>query len=193
MPDTLLLLSGGLDSVVLAETLRREGRLCAVVHFVYPHPAQAYERRAVHRLASRWHSAGDATPLRILLLNLSASELSAGIGTKGPRIVPARNLALLAMAANMAPSFGASRLAFGATREDVSSYPDCRPGYFETLNQLLAPFAVEVVAPFASRSRHQIAEMASHFGLMRDDWWSCYEPKAGAPCRACDSCRQGMP
>jgi 7-cyano-7-deazaguanine synthase in queuosine biosynthesis len=193
MADTLLLLSGGLDSVVLAETLRATGRLRAAVHFVYPHPAQSHERRAVHRLALRWHTAGDTTPVREVLLNLHASELATGAGTKGPRIVPARNLALLAMAANMAPGLGATRLAFGATREDLASYADCRLGYFQTLNQLLAPFEVEVAAPFIDYSRSQIAEMAAGFGLDRGDWWSCYEPTAGQPCGSCDSCRQGAP
>jgi 7-cyano-7-deazaguanine synthase len=193
MADTLLLLSGGLDSVVLAETLRAQGRLRAAVHFVYPHPAQSYERRTVHRLVRRWHLAGDATPVKEFLLNLRASELATGAGTKGPRVVPARNLALLAMAANMAPGLGATRLAFGATREDLDSYADCRPGYFETLNQLLAPFDVEVVAPFLDYGREQIAQMAAGFGLSGEDWWSCYEPVNGRACGFCDSCRQGAP
>jgi 7-cyano-7-deazaguanine synthase len=190
MRDTLLLLSGGLDSVVLAEQLRQAGRLVAAVHFVYPHPAQFAERRVVQRLSTRWHRQRAAVRVIEEPLHLRAFELAIGIGVAGTRLVPARNLAMLAMAANMAPSLGATRIVFGATAEDASGYPDCRADYVAAVSRLLEPFGVTVDAPFALVRRDEIRAMATGFGLDADDSWSCYQPLDGEPCGTCNSCRQ---
>lgn len=189
-PDTLVCLSGGLDSIVLVECMRAAGRFGGAVHFVYPHPAQSYERRAVIAVRRRLHLKGETAPILDVDLSLRAAALAAGVGRSGPRVVAARNLVMLSMAANIAASMGLPRVAIGATLADADGYADCRPDYIETASVLLAPFGVEVVAPLFSLTRERVRRCAAHFGVPMGEPWSCYQPADGLPCGSCDSCQQ---
>ena len=190
--NTLVLFSGGLDSVVLTEQLHRAGRLAGAVHFIYPHPAQSHERRVVIEMRRRFYTETGRDYFREVDLPIRAKELQIGTGRPGPRIVPVRNLAMLAVAANLADSFGATRIAIGATDTDASGYADCSRSYLATVSRLVEPFGLQVDAPFLDRSRADVWEMARDLGISPRDVWSCYEPAAGKPCGACNSCRQGI-
>jgi len=189
-PDTLVCLSGGLDSVVLVECMRAAGRYGGAVHFVYSHPAQSHERRAVIAVRRRLHLAGEVAPIVDVDLPLRARQLASGVGATGARVVPARNLAMLSMAANMAASMGLSRVAIGSTLADSDGYEDCRPTYIQAVSDLTETFGVQVVAPLASMSRERVRAAAVWFGLSPSEPWSCYQPDAGQPCGRCDSCTQ---
>ena len=189
-PDTLVCLSGGLDSIVLVECMRAAGRYGGAVHFVYAHPAQSHERRAVIAVRRRLHLAGEVAPIFDVDLPLRARQLASGVGAAGARVVPARNLSMLATAANLAASMGLSRVAIGATVADSGGYEDCRAPYLRAVSDLTEPFGVEVVAPLASMSRERVRAAAVWFGVPPGEPWSCYQPDAGRPCGQCDSCRQ---
>jgi 7-cyano-7-deazaguanine synthase len=189
--DVVVLVSGGLDSMVLVEKARREERLAAGIHFIYPHPAQSYERRAVIALRRRLHLQRDSTPVLDVDLPLRASELGIGPGKPGPRVVPARNLVMLAHAANIAASIGAKEVWIGATATDCEQYPDCRPAYLLTASSLCEPFGVGIRAPYSNHPRADVQRLADEWGIDRSWPWSCYQPVDGAPCGSCDSCRQG--
>jgi len=188
--DTLVCLSGGLDSIVLVQCMREADRFGGAVHFVYPHPAQSYERQAVISVRQRLHLDGEPAPVLDVDLPLRADQLT-GEGTPGPRVVPARNLVMLSMAANLAASMGLSRVAIGATLEDVDGYEDCRPRYLQAVSKLTEVFGVEVVYPLASMSRERVKAAAVWFGLPPSEPWSCYHPRDGKPCGSCGSCGQG--
>lgn len=189
-PDTLVCLSGGLDSIVLVECMRAADRFGGAVHFVYPHPAQSHERKAVIAVRRRLHLAGVSVPVLDIDLPLRAPELAIGVGAAGARVVPVRNLAMMSIAANVAASMGLSRVAIGATATDFQGYADCRPGYLRAVSHLVSPFGVEIVAPLLNLNRAQVEAAARRFGVPTDEPWSCYQPDNGAPCGLCDSCRQ---
>ena len=168
-PDTLVCLSGGLDSIVLVECMRAAGRFGGAVHFVYQHPAQSYERRAVMAVRRRLHLKGEDAPVLAVDLPLRANELAAGVGRSGPRVVAARNLVMLSMAANIAASMGLFRVAIGATLADADGYADCRPDYIKTASSLFSPFNVEVVAPLSSLTRERVRQCAVRFGVPQDE------------------------
>lgn len=188
--DTLVCLSGGLDSIVLVQCMQEAGRFGGAVHFIYPHPAQAKERQAVIAVRQRLHLDGESAPVIDVDISLRAGQL-VGKGDPGPRVVPARNLVMLSMAANIAASMGLSRVAIGATLEDADAYEDCRPEYLEVVSGLTKVFGVEVVCPLASMSRKRVKAAAVWFGLPADEPWSCYHPVGGKPCETCGSCLQG--
>lgn len=191
--DVVVLFSGGLDSIVLAQHALNAKRLRAVVHYVYPQPAQAKERGAVMEACRHWHVAGHFVErLEVTLPLHSYGELGIGIGLDGPRVVPGRNLVMLAHAVNYAAGLGASEVWIGCTKEDRHAYPDCRPDFIEKVDAMSRAWGISVRAPFIDWTRDAIVMEGRNNGAPVDVAWSCYQPTlTGRPCGTCNSCRQG--
>jgi len=192
-PDVVVLLSGGVDSLVLAQHALNAGRLRAVVHCVYPQPAQSQERRAVMEACRRWHIAGHYIERRDVDLALHAhGELGIGIGVEGPRVVPGRNLVFLAHAVNYAAGIGAHEVWIGCAGADQAAYPDCRPDFIEKIDGMSKAWGISVRAPFIDKDRGWLLDEGRRNGAPMDVAWSCYQPTlTGRPCGSCNSCRQG--
>ena len=193
-PDVVVLLSGGLDSIVLAQHALNAGRLRAVVHYIYPQPAQSQERRAVMDASRHWHLAGHFIERRDVSMGLhSYGEMAIGVGQEGPRIVPGRNLAMLSHAVNLAAGLGAAEVWIGCSAEDQAEYPDCRPDFIETVHNLSRAWGIAVRAPFIDKDRAWIVAEGKRNGAPIESSWSCYQPTTtGRPCWSCDSCMQSI-
>jgi len=201
----IVLVSGGLDSMVAAGLAREAGyRLFALTI--------DYNQR--HRIeleaAARVARALGAERHIVLPVDLSAFGGSAltdtaiavpkdGLdGTITPTYVPARNTIFLSLALGWAEAAGARDLVIGVNALDYSGYPDCRPGFisaFEAMATEATKAGVEgqafrVHTPLIAMSKAQIAKEAARLGLDAAMSWSCYDPTpAGQPCGRCDSCR----
>lgn len=179
----VVLLSGGIDSLVLAERERRAGRLKGLVFIDYGHPAQVKEGWK----AFNYHGT-TGVPLKVIHvfgLDLGPMQIA-----NGSCIVPSRNLILLAAASNAAASMEATGLLIGATGEDQSEYDDCKA---ENLQALSAAFVacggLPIYAPFAEMSKMQIVQQAADYGFTQADAWSCYKNQ-DKPCGVCNSCKE---
>lgn len=192
--NVVVLLSGGLDSLVLAQHALNEGRLRSVVHYVYPHPAQSQERRAVMDACRAWASRGTFVESQEFYMPMhSYGELASGIGQEGPRIVPGRNLIFLAHAVNYAAGIGASEVWIGCSGEDQQEYADCRPDFIDKVDSMSRAWGLFVKAPFISKSRSWISSEGKRNGAPVEKSWSCYQPTAtGRPCMSCNSCLQDV-
>ena len=208
MPDSaspaVVLLSGGLDSMVAAGRAREEGHslLALTVDYGQRH---RIELDAARRIAA---SLGAARHI-VLPLDLTAfggSALTAdiavpksGVGRDIPvTYVPARNTIMLSLALGWAEAAGAGTIWIGVNALDYSGYPDCRPEFvaaFEALARLATKTGVEgegiaVRAPLLHMSKADIVREADRLGLDAALSWSCYDPTPeGAHCGLCDSCR----
>lgn len=176
---TVVLLSGGLDSMVLAEELRLAGDLAGCVFVDYGHPAQIQEGwRAFAYCGSR--------SVRLKVVHAFGIDLG-DMGTSvGARIVHARNSILVALAANATRSLGGDSLAIGAIADDQADYEDCRPSFLAAMQ---AATGVQVVAPLIGASKADVVARARVIGLDLDLSWSCYGPGPD-PCGVCPSCVQ---
>ena len=200
----VVLVSGGLDSMVAAARAREDGhRLLAL--------SVDYNQRHRLELASARRIANVLGAVRhvVLPLDLSAfggSALTADIAVpKGgvqPGIpityVPARNTIFLSLALGWAEAAGARDLYIGVNALDYSGYPDCRPEFiaaFEGLAELATKAGVEgapfrIHAPLQNMTKADIAREAARLGLDAGMSWSCYDPAPGGlHCGECDSCR----
>ena len=189
----LVLFSGGVDSMVIAAEALADGRLGMLLHVVYEHPAQSHERRAVAAATLGWHRLGLSVPMVEVSLPLCAEALAVGVGVAGHRPVPGRNLAMIALAVNVAAARGLRRVLFGATAEDVAGYPDCRPDFVAAANTLSAPWGVEVAAPLIGCDRTEVLRRGAAAGAPLGAAWSCYQPSEQGPCGRCGSCSQSEP
>jgi 7-cyano-7-deazaguanine synthase len=201
----LVLLSGGLDSMVVAGLAREAGyRLFALTI--------DYNQR--HRIeleaAARVASALGAERHVVLPVDLSAFGGSAltdnaiavpkdGVdGSIPPTYVPARNMIFLSLALGWAEASGARDLFIGVNALDYSGYPDCRPEFiaaFEAAATAATKAGVEgqpfhIHTPLIAMSKADIAAESARLGLDVALSWSCYDPTSeGRPCGLCDSCR----
>jgi 7-cyano-7-deazaguanine synthase len=199
----VVLLSGGLDSMVAAATAREQGFsvLALTVNYGQRH---SVELDSARRIAAEL--ADEHVVLDLDLRRFGGSALTAdmevpksGVGNDIPvTYVPARNTVLLSLALAWAEAAGASDLFIGVNALDYSGYPDCRPKFieaFETLANLATKAGVEggrirLHAPLQHMTKADIAREAARLGLDAGLSHSCYDPSPdGAHCGLCDACR----
>lgn len=199
----VVLLSGGLDSMVCAALAREAGFsvLALTVDYNQRHRVELEAARAI---------AGQLADRHIILpLDLSAFGGSAltgdlavpkeGLGEGIPvTYVPARNTVFLSLALAWAEAAGARDLFVGVNSLDYSGYPDCRPEFisaFEELANKATKAGVEgdsftIHAPLLHLGKADIAKEAARLGLDAGMSHSCYDPASdGAACGLCDACR----
>ena len=175
----VILLSGGIDSLVCAELARESGDLVGCVFVDYGHPAQQMEGWK----AFAYCGARGVTLRVVHAFGLDLGDMATAAGA---RVVPHRNAVLLSLAANAARGMGGGSLVIGCNAADQADYTDCRALFLDAMQRALC---VRIVAPLLSRQKPEIIEIARQAGLTREDAWSCY--KAGPrPCGTCPSCRE---
>jgi 7-cyano-7-deazaguanine synthase len=203
-PLAVVLLSGGMDSMVVAGLAREAGyRLLALtIDYNQRHRVEldAAARIAAHLGAERH------IVLPLDLTRFGGSALTADIavpkdGASGGipiTYVPARNTIFLSLCLGWAEAAGARDLFIGVNALDYSGYPDCRPDFvraFETLANLATRAGIEgdrftVHAPLMAMTKADISREAARLGLDAAMSWTCYDPTpAGEHCGRCDSCR----
>jgi 7-cyano-7-deazaguanine synthase len=200
----IVLLSGGLDSMVSAARAREDGHRLLALSIDYNQRHQV-ELAAARRIAA----ALGAERHVVLPLDLRAfggSALTAeidvpktGVGDDIPvTYVPARNTIFLSLALGWAEAAGARDIYIGVNALDYSGYPDCRPEFiaeFEKLAEIATKAGVEgepfhIRAPLQHMSKADIVREADRLGLDAGLSWSCYDPAPGGlHCGRCDSCR----
>lgn len=203
-PSAIVLVSGGLDSMISAALAREAGYRIFALSIDYNQRHQV-ELAAARRIAR----ALDAVRHVVLPIDLSAfggSALTAdidvpkdGVGGDIPiTYVPARNTVFLSLALAWAEAVGARALFIGVNALDYSGYPDCRPEFiagFERLAELATKAGVEgeafrIHAPLQHMTKADIVREGTRLGLDLGLSWSCYDPTAaGTHCGLCDSCR----
>jgi 7-cyano-7-deazaguanine synthase len=199
----VVLLSGGLDSMVCAALAREAGFAVLALTIDY------HQRHRVELDAARAIAATLADTHIVLPLDLSAfggSALTADIDVPKGGVeagipvtyVPARNTVFLSLALAWAEAAGASDLYVGVNALDYSGYPDCRPEFiaaFAALANQATKAGVEgegftIHAPLQHMRKADIAREAARLGLDASISHSCYDPvDGGAACGLCDACR----
>ncbi len=106
--------------------------------------------------------------------------------------VPFRNTHLLAIGVSWAEAIGARQIYIGAVAEDSSGYPDCRPEYYRTFNELIRvgtrpETRLEVVTPLIGMRKPEIVRRGFELVAPLHLTWSCYQNEDIA-CGTCDSC-----
>ena len=203
MAKAVVLLSGGLDSMVTAAIAREQGFsvLALTVDYGQRHRV---ELDAAARIAAIL--ADDHAVVKMDLTRFGGSALTSdiavpksGVGAGIPvTYVPARNTVLLSLSLAWAEAAGARDLFVGVNALDYSGYPDCRPEFiaaFEGLANLATRAGVEgaafnVHAPLQHMTKADIAREAARLGLDAGMSHSCYDPaEDGRACGLCDACR----
>jgi 7-cyano-7-deazaguanine synthase len=200
----VVLLSGGLDSMVAGALAREQGyRLAALtVDYQQRHRVELdAARRIAEMLGAERHIV-----LPLDLRQFGGSALTADIAVPKTGVedgipvtyVPARNTIFLSLALGLAEASGARDIFIGVNALDYSGYPDCRDEFvvqFERLANVATKAGLEgdgfaVHRPLVALTKAGIAREAARLGLDAGLSWSCYDPtEEGLHCGLCDSCR----
>jgi len=201
----ILLLSGGLDSMVAGGIARENGHSVYALTIDY-NQRHRVELDAAARVATMLGAARHIVmPLDLTRFGGSAltdntiAVPKAGLEPGIPvTYVPARNTIFLSLALGWAEAVGAHDIFIGVNALDYSGYPDCRPGFIAAFEAMAAQAtaagdggaAFKIHTPLIAMTKADIAREAARLGLDAGASWSCYDPTPdGKPCGACDSCR----
>jgi 7-cyano-7-deazaguanine synthase len=199
----VVLLSGGLDSMVCAAVAREAGFSVIALTVDY-NQRHRVELDAARRIAADLADRHVVLPLDLRAFGGSAltSDIDVpkdGVGQGIPvTYVPARNTIFLSVALGLAEASGARDIFIGVNALDYSGYPDCRPQFvaeFEKLANLATKAGIEgdpfrLHAPLQDMTKADIAREAHRLGLDAGLSHSCYDPSPdGHACGQCDACR----
>jgi 7-cyano-7-deazaguanine synthase len=201
--SAVVLLSGGLDSMVCAALAREEGFSVVALTVDY-NQRHRVEIDAARKIAATLADRHIVLPLDLRAFGGSALTDDIAVPKEGMAegipvtYVPARNTIFLGLALGLAEAGAARDIFIGVNALDYSGYPDCRPQFIQQF-QRLADIATKagaegesfkVHAPLQDMSKAGIAQEAHRLGLDAGLSHSCYDPLPdGRHCGRCDACR----
>lgn len=203
MSKAIVLVSGGMDSLVCAGLAVKEASEIYFLHMNYGQKTSSRERKSFDQIADYY-----SIPLEhrkvidmAFLKQIGGSSLTDDSITiknyQGDSLeipdsyVPFRNSIILSLAVSWAEVVGAERLYIGANYEDSPGYPDCRPAYYAAFNQLIKEGTkvgnIQILTPVISMKKKDIVLKGKELKVPFELSWSCYKSTDKA-CGTCDSC-----
>lgn len=197
---TIVICSGGLDSVSLAHMVASEHQLTRLVSFDY---GQRHRKELdfAALCAKRLEVPHDIIDLRAIGAALTGSALTDDIDVPDGHyaeesmrvtVVPNRNAIMLTVAFGVAAARGDQAVAAAVHGGDHFIYPDCRPAFTEAFAAMqklaLDGYAnVSLYTPFVHQTKADIVTAGTRHNTPFAETWSCY--KGGAlHCGRCGTC-----
>lgn len=195
----VVLLSGGVDSAVLAywiqDEMRRSKQRWAVHYLMFNYGQRHHvELWFAERIARSLNGLGYLIDLRTLRQVLAGSALTS-TAIKVPKghyadpimkstVVPNRNMILLSVAAGFAVSRQCDTIAMAMHQGDHAVYPDCRPEFVGMMNDAIRLATIgfgqpELITPFLNKTKADIVRLGHRLGVPWEETWSCYEGGSG--------------
>ncbi len=197
---TLVVCSGGLDSVTLAYKVAAEDELLGLISFDYGqrHAKElSFAQSAAHALGVPH----DILDIAKIGAQLSGSALTDDVDVPDGHyaeesmkttVVPNRNAIMLSIAYGIASARNADAVATAVHGGDHFIYPDCRPAFiqsFETMqNHALEGLSnIKLYTPFLDKTKADIAAEGARLDVPFKKTWSCYKGEK-LHCGRCGTC-----
>lgn len=197
MKDSVIVVSGGMDSITLLYDKKEEIALAVTFDYGSKHNAREIAWAKVHcgRLGIR-HI---VIKLDFMQKYFTSSLLEGGDEipeghyadeNMKSTVVPFRNGIMLSVAAGIAESNGLKKILIANHGGDHTIYPDCRPEFIESMDRAIANGTYEDIridAPYTNITKADIAKIGKRLGIDYSETWSCY--KGGERhCGKCGTC-----
>ena len=199
MKDSIIIVSGGMDSVTLLYDYK--DRIALGVSFDYGSNHNAKEIPF-----ARWHC--EQLCIEHITIDLAfmpkyfKSSLLEGADAipeghyadenMKSTVVPFRNGIMLSIAAGIAESRGLKYVMMANHGGDHTIYPDCRPEFVEAMSEATKAGTfpgIEILAPYTDITKADIAIRGKALGIDYSKTWSCY--KGGdVHCGKCGTCME---
>lgn len=199
MKDSVIVLSGGMDSVTLLHEYKERVALAVTFNYGSRHNEREIEcARYQCRLLDIPHIVIDldfmCTYFKSSLL-LNGEEIPEGNyddENMKSTVVPFRNGIMLSIACGIAESNGLKQVMIANHGGDHAIYPDCRNGFIQAMSKAMEEGTYEhigILAPYTLLTKGEIAVKGKELGVDYSHTYSCY--KGGEkPCGRCGTCRE---
>lgn len=197
MKDSIIIVSGGMDSVTLLYDFK--DRIALGISFDYGSNHNAKEIPFAKLHCERLGIKHVTIPLDFMHQYFKSSLLEGADAipeghyqdeNMKSTVVPFRNGIMLAIAAGMAESYGLSHVMIANHGGDHAIYPDCRPEFISAMSngtEAGSYNGVTVLAPYTNITKGDIARRGKELGIDYNETWSCY--KGGEKhCGKCGTC-----
>ena len=195
--DSIIVLSGGMDSVTLLHQER--GRIALAVTFDYGSTHNARETECARRQCALLGIEHIVVPLMFMKHYFRSSLLSGADDipeghyadeNMKSTVVPFRNGIMLSVACGLAESRGLRHVMIANHGGDHAIYPDCRRPFIEAMGEAMRQGTydgVDIIAPFTDITKARIAAIGHQLGVDYALTYSCY--KGGERhCGRCGTC-----
>lgn len=196
------IISGGLDSTVLAYFLKRMSEDLYLLSFDYGQK-HVKELEMAAKTAADLKATHEVVNLQSITRLISASALT-GTGkvpeghyaseNMAATVVPNRNAIMLAIAYGWAVNLKADTVSIGVHAGDHPIYPDCRDTFIDSFDAM-ERLATEgysnpnlvLSAPFVHKTKAEVVALGQELGVPFDKTWSCYVG-GKTHCGRCGTC-----
>lgn len=199
MKDSVIIVSGGMDSITLLYEYKE--RIALGVSFDYGSNHNAREIPFAELHCRRLGIPHLTIPLDFMHRYFRSSLLEGAEAipegnydddNMRSTVVPFRNGIMLSIAAGLAESRGLHYVMMANHGGDHTIYPDCRPAFVDAMSQAIEAgtyVGVQVSAPYTQITKTDIARRGAALGIDYTETWSCY--KGGERhCGKCGTCRE---
>lgn len=199
---SIVLLSGGMDSLVTATIAVKESDEIYFLHLNYRQKTQERELLSFSQIVNFYK------PKNTLIIDIDylAKIGGSSLTDKNIRVknhdetnrvvpdsyVPFRNGNFLSIATSWAEVIGANKIYLGAVEEDSSGYPDCRENFYNAYQKAIDmgtkdETKIKIITPIIHLKKSEIIKLGNKLRAPFEYSWSCYKENDKA-CGVCDSC-----
>ena len=199
MKDSVLILSGGVDSVTLLYD--EQERIALAISFDYgskhnareiPFARLHCERLGIPHLVIRLPFIKQFFKSSLLEGADAIPEGNYDEENMKSTVVPFRNGIMLSIAAGIAENNKMQYVMLANHAGDHTIYPDCRPEFVEAMNNAIhfgTWNGVQLLTPYTKLTKAEIASKGKELNIDYSETWSCY--KGGEHhCGVCGTCRE---
>ena len=195
--DSVIILSGGMDSVTLLHY--RKERIALAVSFDYGSNHNVREIECARRQCENLGIEHLVIPLDFMGIYFKSSLFEGADSipeghyadeNMKSTVVPFRNGIMLSVACGLAESRGLRHVMMANHGGDHAIYPDCRPEFVTSMSDAMRNGTyegVDILAEFTNITKSDIARLGKKLGVDYSMTYSCY--KGGAKhCGRCGTC-----
>lgn len=197
MKDSLIIVSGGMDSVTLLHEYKDSIAMAVTFDYGSNHAKKEIPMAQLH--CKRLGIKHIIIPLDFVHQYFRSSLLEGADAipeghyaaeNMKSTVVPFRNGIMLAIACGIAESNGLKKVMIANHAGDHAIYPDCRTEFIRAMSEAMTAGTYEnisIVAPYSDITKTDIACHGKELGIDYTETWSCY--KGGEKhCGKCGTC-----
>lgn len=185
MKDSILILSGGMDSVTMLYQFKEKIALALTFdygsnhnHKEIPFAIYHWKLLGIEQITIPLSFIHDYFKSSLLAGSAAIPEGHYQAENMKSTVVPFRNGIMLSVAIGLAETRGLKHVMIANHAGDHTIYPDCRPSFIRSMSAAAAAgtfVRIDIVAPFTDITKGDIALIGKKSGIDYTKTWSCYK------------------